>query len=95
MQDSMFADINFSDFSSFIFKVPVENVVIDEEKLNGFEIDAILNFENLYRTMFIDYECWNLKVVVDVGELNRNITKKKKPDFLQAYKCPLGDICYR
>ena len=45
--------------------------------------------------MFIDYECWNLKVVVDVGELNRNITKKKKPDFLQAYKCPLGDICYR
>ena len=39
--------------------------------------------------MFIDEECWYLKVVVDIGELTRNITKKKKPDVLQAYKCPL------
>ena len=57
----------FSEFSSFIFKVPVEKVVTDEEELHG----------------------------IDVGELTRNIAKKKKPDVLQAYKCPLCDICYR
>ena len=27
-----------------------------------------------------------MKVVVDVAELTRNITKKKKPGILQAYK---------
>ena len=68
MQGSKFADIYFSEFSSFIFKVPVEKVVIDEEELHG----------------------------IDVGELTRNIAKKKKPDVLQAYKCPpFCDICYR
>ena len=66
MQDQ-FAAIYFSEFSSFISKVPVEKVVIDEEELHG----------------------------VDVGELTRNIAKKKKPDALQAYKCPLCYICYR
>ena len=90
-----FADINLSDFSSFIFKAPVEKVVIDEEELHGIEIDGIFNLENLSRAVFINEECWNLKVVVDVGEFNINITKKKKPDVLQAYKCPLCDICYR
>ena len=54
MQVSTFADINFSDFSSFIFKVPVVKVVIDEEELHGIEIDGILNLENLSRTVFID-----------------------------------------
>ena len=54
MQDSKFADIYFSEFSSFIFKVPVEKVVTDEEELHG----------------------------IDVGELTRNIAKKKKPDTL-------------
>ena len=34
----MHADINLS---SFIFKVPAEKVVIEEEKLYGVEIDAI------------------------------------------------------
>ena len=34
MQGSTFADNYFSEFSSFIFKVPVEKVVIDE-KLHG------------------------------------------------------------
>ena len=67
MQDSKSADIYFSEFSSFIFKVPVVKVVIDEEERHG----------------------------IDVGELTRNIAKKKKPDVLQAYKCPLCDICYR
>ena len=67
MRGSKFADIYFSKFSSFIFKVPVEKVVIAEEQLYG----------------------------IDVGELTRNIAKTKKPDTLQAYKCPLCDICYR
>ena len=56
MQGSKFADIYFYEFSSFIFKVPVEKVVIDEKELHG----------------------------IDVGELTRNIAKKKKPDVLQA-----------
>ena len=48
MQDSMLADIYFTEFSSFIFKVPVEKVVIDEEELHGIEIDGFLNLlENL------------------------------------------------
>ena len=47
MQGSKFADIYFYEFSSFIFKVPVEKVVIDEEELHGIEIDGILNLENL------------------------------------------------
>ena len=61
MQDSTFAD--FSNFSSFIFKVnhifmkekdnPVEKVVIDEEELDGIETDGILNLKNLPRTVFI------------------------------------------
>ena len=67
MQDPKFADIYFSEFSSFIFKVPVVKVVIDEEERHG----------------------------IDVGELTRYIDKKKKSDVLQAYKCPLCDICYR
>ena len=50
----MFADINFSDFSSFIFKFPVEKVVIDEKELHGIEIGGILNLEDLSRTVFID-----------------------------------------
>ena len=56
MQDSKFADIYFYEFSSFIFKVPVEKVFIDEKEFYG----------------------------IDVGELTRNIAKKKKPDVLQA-----------
>ena len=49
MQDSMLADIYFTEFSSFIFKVPVEKVVIDEEEvLHGIEIDGFVNLlENL------------------------------------------------
>ena len=64
MQDSTFADIHFSEFSIFIFKVihvfmegkdnPVEKVVINEEEHDGFEVDGILNLQNLPRTVFID-----------------------------------------
>ena len=32
---------------------PVENVVIDEEKIDGIEIDNILNSENLSRILRI------------------------------------------
>ena len=67
---------------------PVEKVVIDEEEPDVIEIDGILNLQNPPKTVFIDQECCNLKVIVDGGELIRNINKKK-PDILQAYKCPL------
>ena len=49
IQGSIVADIYFYEFSSFIFKVPVEKVVIDEEEvLHGIEIDGFVNLlENL------------------------------------------------
>ena len=47
IQDSTFAGINFSDSSSFIFKVPVEQVVIDEEELHSIEIDQCSSIENI------------------------------------------------
>ena len=40
-----FGDIDFSDFSSFIFEVPVEKVVIYQEEFHGIEIDGILNLD--------------------------------------------------
>ena len=47
--------INFSDFSSFIFKAPIEKVAsLDEEELHGIEIDGILNLDNISRTVFIN-----------------------------------------
>ena len=49
-----FLDIYFSEFSSFIFKVPIKKVVINQEELHGIETDGILNSENLSRTVFID-----------------------------------------
>ena len=54
IQYSTFEDITFSDFSSFIFKVPVEKVVKDEEELHDIEIDGILNLENLSWAVFVD-----------------------------------------
>ena len=64
MQDYYVRRIDFSDFSIFIFKVnhvfmeekdnPAEKVVKDEEELKGFELDGILNLENLPRTVFIN-----------------------------------------
>ena len=66
-----------------------------KEELGGIDIDNIGNLEDLLRKVFIHEECRNLKVFVDDGELTRNINKKKKPGFLQAYRCPLCDKCYR
>ena len=72
---------------------PAEKLVIDEKELHGIHIDGILSLKNLPRPMFIDQECSNMQVIIDRGELARNINKKK-PDVLQAYKCPLCDICW-
>ena len=41
MQDSKFADIYFYVFSSFSFKVPVENVVIDEKELHVIDVGEL------------------------------------------------------
>ena len=54
MQYSTFSDVTFSVFSSFIFKISVEKIVIDEEELQVIETDDILNLENLSRTVFIN-----------------------------------------
>ena len=43
-----FADIYFSDFSSFTFIVPVGKVVTGEEELHSIKIDGFLNLENIY-----------------------------------------------
>ena len=66
MQGSTFADVDFSNFSIFIFKAnrvfmeekdnPVEKVNTDKEELDGIEIDCILNFEDLPRTVFSSSE---------------------------------------
>ena len=55
-------------------------VVIVEEELYRVDIDDIGNLEDLPRFVFIDEECWNLKVVINGGELTRNINQKKKSD---------------
>ena len=66
-----------------------------EEELDGIDRDAIENLENLLRLVLINEECWNPKVIVPSGELARYINRKKKPDVLQACRCPLCDKCYR
>ena len=40
-----------------------EKVVIVEKELDGNAIDDIKKFEDLIRLVFIDEECWNVKVV--------------------------------
>ena len=63
---------------------PSEKVVIVEEELNGVDIDDIENLENLPRFLLIMHEeCGNLKLVIDGGELTRNINQKKKSDISQ------------
>ena len=66
LQETMFAGIDFSNFSDFIFKanhVFIENkdnisekVVIDDEELDGIDIDGVGNLKDLPRILFIDYE---------------------------------------
>ena len=63
--------------------------MIVKKKLNGIDIDDIVNLEDLLRIVLIHEECGDLKVFVDGGELTGNINKQKKPGVLQAYRCPL------
>ena len=75
--------------SNFIFK---ENHIFIEEENNSSknfilvdkELDGIRGFQILLRLVFIYVKCGNVKVVVDGGELNRNINQKKKSDFSQS-----------
>ena len=64
------------------------------EELDGIDIDDTGNLEDLLRIVFIHEECENLKIFVGGGELNRHINKKKKPDVLQTYRCPLCGKCF-
>ena len=64
---------------------PSEKVVIAEEEVNRFDIDAIENLEGSPSFVFINEECGNLKVVNDGGELARDIDQKKKSDVSQKY----------
>ena len=57
--------------------------VIDEEELDGIDIDDIGNLEDSLRLVFIDEECGNLIVVNDDEKLTRNINQKKNSDVLQ------------
>ena len=64
MQDSTLTDIDYPVFSIYIFKVnyvfieekdnPVGKVAMNEEEHDNFEIDCILNLENLAKTVLID-----------------------------------------
>ena len=49
----------------------------------GIDINDIGNLEDLLKVVFIDEKCGNLKVVIDAGELTRNINQKKKLHVLQ------------
>ena len=71
MEETTIKDINFSDFSSFIFSVmdiftekednPSDKIVIVEEELQG-----IKNLQDSPRLVFINEGCEGLKVIVDV-----------------------------
>ena len=71
MEETTIKDINFSDFSSFIFSVmdiftekednPSDKIVIVEEELQG-----IKNLQDSPRLVFINEGCESLKVIVDV-----------------------------
>ena len=49
--------------------------MIVKEKLNGIDIDNIGNLEDLLRIVLIHEECGNLQVIVDGGDLTRNVNK--------------------
>ena len=96
----MFADIDFFYVSSFILK---ENHILIEEnnpsekncysqRIIRWYRDDIGNLEDLL--VLINEEFGNPKVVVDVGELTRNINQKKKPSVLQACRYSLVDKCF-
>ena len=52
----------------------------------GIDIDDIGNLlKDLPKLVFIVEKCGNPKVVIDGGQLTRNINQKKASDFLQTY----------
>ena len=55
----------------------------------GIDKEHIGNLKDLLKAVFIDEECGNLKVVIDGGELTRNINQKKKSGVLLAYRSSL------
>ena len=54
-----------------------EKIVIVEEQLDGIDRDGTGNLEDLLKLVLINEDCWNPKVVVDGGEVARNINQKK------------------
>ena len=81
----------FKENHVFIEEEESPSVIIVEKELDGFDVDGIGNLEDLPKLVFIDEECENLKVVVDDGELTRDIYKKKKSIALQAHTYPFCD----
>ena len=67
--------------SSFIFKEnhvieEEDEVVIVQEGLDIIDIDDNRNLVDLIKVLSIDEESGNLKVIVDGGELTRNMNRK-------------------
>ena len=71
-EETTFADINLFFFFQFYLTknhvfleedIHSEKVVIVEKELDGNAINDIKKLEDLLRLVFIDEECWNLKVV--------------------------------
>ena len=73
---------------------PSEKILMVKEELDRIDRDGIRNLEDLLRLVLINEECWNSKVVLDSGELARNITRKKRSDVLQGCRYPLCNKCY-
>ena len=62
---------------------------VAEEELVCIDMNDIVNLDDLSKLVFMDEECWNLKVINNGGNLTRNMNQKTKSDNLQAYRCPL------
>ena len=58
----------------------------------GIGIDDIGNLDDWLRVVLIDEECGILKVVIDGGELAKNINQKKTSDVLQAFRSPINVV---
>ena len=80
-------------FSSFVFKkitvwfkkatLQKNFVVVEEERLDGIDVDDAENLEDSPRFLFIDEESESLIVVNDGRELTRNKNQKKKSGISQ------------
>ena len=60
-----------------------------EKELDGIDIDVIEILKDVTRLLFFHEEPRNPRVVVDTGEVTRNINKQKNLDALQVYRCRL------